>query len=187
MNGKQLACVVLMVIIGAITYVAQIVHKKSAAMLGSAESAEAAAADADMQRNIAEKTTERTRFEATDKHRFLQTWQPYIDKTQTQQEVEQSVMASLRTSSVFASSQKFEKKLNRDVVLPSIIRASLVIEDEYPKTLNWLGDLERKIPMLRVTNCRITGAQDPKNVSMEVALEVPLIDLSADPLATATK
>lgn len=187
MNGKQLACVVLMAIIGVITYVAQIVHKKSVAMRQSAEAAEAAAADADMKRNIAEKTSERTRFEATEKHRFLQSWQPYIDKIQTQQEVEQSVMASLRTSSVFASSQKFEVKGIRDLVVPRAIRASLVIEDEYPKTLNWLGDLERRLPMLRVSNCRITGAQDPKNVQMEVALEVPLVDLNADPLNTATK
>ena len=187
MNGKQLACVVLMAIIGAITYVAQIVHKKSAAMLQSAEASEAAAADADMNRNIAEKTAERTRFEATEKHRFLQSWQPFIDKVQTQQEVEQSVMASLRTSSVFASSQKFEVRTNRDIVVPTAVRASLVTEDEYAKPLNWLGELESKLPLLRVNNCRITGAQDPKNVRMEVALEVPLVNLAADPLNTVTK
>jgi hypothetical protein len=185
MNGKQLACVILMAMIGVMTYAGQIVHKKTLAMRQDSEAAEAAAADADMRRNVAEVTTQRTRQESSEKHRFLQTWTPFIDRMQTQQEVEGAIMASLRASSVYTSSQKFEQKNNRDLVLPSSIRASLIIEDEYAKTMNWLGDLERRLPLTRLTMCRVTGAQEDKNIRMELALEVPLVNLNADPLGTA--
>ena len=33
--------------------------------------------------------------------------------------------------------------------------ASLTVQDDFAKTLNWLGELERKLPVARVTSCRI--------------------------------
>ena len=58
--------------------------------------------------------------------------------------------------------------------------ANLVIEDEYAKVLNWLGDIEKRLPLARVKACRITGGGTLRQLRMDVSLEVPLIDLNAE-------
>jgi len=84
--------------------------------------------------------------------------------------------------------QKFEDKANLgERMRPRSILASLVVEDEYSKVLNWLGSLEKKIPLVRITSCRISAANTGRQVHMEVALEVPLIDLSVNLLGVDAK
>ena len=54
MNGKQIACVMLMMIIGIVTYSGQMVHKKTDAVRTAAKSAQEASEAADSERQIAE-------------------------------------------------------------------------------------------------------------------------------------
>ncbi len=85
MNGKQIACVMLMMIIGIITYAGQIVHKKSDTVRASAKSAQEAADAADSERQIAEITSKRVDTESEEIRRFLDAWTPQIDNIQTTQ------------------------------------------------------------------------------------------------------
>jgi hypothetical protein len=188
MNGKQIACIVLMMIIGAITYGAQIVHKKAAVAIQAADdeksSAEMAANDA----SIAKITLEKAKADAQDLERFLTAWTPVISRLSSRQEVESAVQANTRESRVFVVSQKFEEKGNLgERMRPRSILASLVVEDEYSKVLNWLGTLEKKVPLIRITSCRISAANTGRQVHMEVNLEVPLIDLSVNPMGVEAK
>ena len=64
MNGKQLACVMLIVIIGIVTYTGQMVHKKAAAVRSDAKAAQDAAQAADNDRQIAEITNKRVDTES---------------------------------------------------------------------------------------------------------------------------
>lgn len=182
MNGKQLACVVLMMIVGTVTYTGQIIHKKTQAVQAEAKAAQEAAQAADNARQIAEITSKRVDAESGELRRFLETWTPHIDNIQTAQEVEEAVQASIRKATLYVDSQKFEPKQARvGRVIPRIVKAAIIAEDEYPKTMNWLGELEKKLPLARITVCRITPGKDTKSIRMELSLEVPIINLKADP------
>ena len=126
--------------------------------------------------------------ESADIRRFLETWTPQIDNMQTSQEVEQAVQASIRSVNLYVDSQKFEVKAARNSkVIPRIVKASIIAEDEYPKTMNWLGELEKKLPLARITVCRVTPGKDTKSIRMELSLEIPLINLKADPIEKTDK
>lgn len=189
MNGKQIACVMLMMIIGIVTYSGQMVHKKTAAVRTAAKSAQEAAEAADSERQIAEIRSKRADTESTEIRRFLETWTPQIDNIQTTQEVEEAVQASIRNAKLYVDSQKFESKNGGKTskVIPRVVKAAIIAEDEYPKTMNWLGDLEKKLPLARITVCRITPGKDAKSIRMELSLEIPIINLKADPIEAAVK
>lgn len=191
MNGKQIACVILMMLIGIVTYAGQMVHKKADTVRKSAKSAQEAAEAADSERQIAEITSKRVETESGEIRRFLEAWTPQIDNIQTSQEVEEAVQASIRNSKLYVDSQKFEAKTtsgkNAGGVIPRVIKATIIAEDEYPKTMNWLGDVEKKLPLARITVCRVTPGKDAKSVRMELSMEIPIINLKADPLEAAAK
>lgn len=189
MNPKQLACVVLMMFIGVVTYFSQIAHKKVVAMKKSAEFAEQDAISAEGARQTADILTARTKAETEEVRRFLQAWVPYVDKAQTEQEVESAIEFSLRERGItLVRSRKTEVKVSRDdKVIPKFVLTTVVIEDEYAKVMNWLGDIEKRLPLARVKVCRVTGGSSSRQLRMDVSLETPLINLAADPTGAAKK
>ena len=189
MNPKQLACVVLMMFIGVVTYFAQIVHQKVGAMKKAATMAQQDALTAEGARQAAEILTARTRAETEEIRRFLQAWIPYVDKAQTEQEVEGIIEFCLRERGItLVRSRKTEVKTARDnKIIPKSVLTTLVIEDEYAKVMNWLGDVEKKLPLARVRTCRFTGGSSARQLRLDVSLETPLINLSATPSGTKSK
>ncbi len=191
MNPKQLACVVLMAIIGALTYGGQIAHKKTDAMRKSAEKALGDSTAADGARQTAEILMTRTKAETDELRRFLKSWVPYVDKVQTEQEVESAIELSLRDKNItLVSSRKTEVKNSREnKLMPKIVFTTLVIEDEYAKVVNWLGEIEKRLPLARVTSCRMTGGSSVRQMRLDVSLETPIVNLAIDAPATppATK
>jgi hypothetical protein len=188
MNGKQTACIILLMIMGAVLYGAQIVHKKSEAAVAAAQAAQLDAEAAEEALKNANTTLERTKYHAQDLQRFLSAWTPQIERMASRQQVEEAIQANTREKGVFVVNQRFEDKNNAGQrMMPRSVLASLVLEDEYAKVMNWLGDLERKIPLARVTSCRISAASTGRQIHMEMALEVPLIDLNVNPLGVTEK
>lgn len=188
MNGKKLACVVLLIIVGIAAYVGQIVHQKADAKRSEASAAADEATKARNEFDTAQIATEKYRFESDDLRRFLQSWSPHIDHMQTQSEVEETVQASIRNANLLVLSQKFEVRMNSTSgVIPKTVRASLVLEDDYAKTLNWIGELERRMPIARMTSCRVTGGDSGRHVHVEVSLEIPLMNLSYEQIAPVKK
>ena len=181
MNGKKLACVVLLIFVGIIAYFGQIMHQKAAMKVADAEAAETAATNAQGELSIAEISVEKARAESQDLMKFLESWRPHADRFQTQMEVESAVQSSLRGTGLLILSQKFESRDNKtNLLVPKVIKAALVIEDEYAKALNWIGDLERRIPLTRVMSCNITGGETGRLVHAEISFEVPIINLNAE-------
>jgi hypothetical protein len=189
MNPKQLACVVLMMFIGVVTYFAQTVHHKVTAMKKSASMAQQDAITAEGARQASEILTARTKAETEEIRRFLQAWVPYVDKAQTEQEIESTIEFSLREKGItLVRSRKSEVKISRDnKIIPKSVLTTLVIEDEYAKVQNWLGDIERRLPLARVRTCRITGGSSARQLRLDVSLETPLINLSAEASGTQSK
>lgn len=171
-----------MALIGAITYAAQIVHKKVTTMKKSAEDAKSAAVSADDARQMAEILTATTKSNTEEIRNFLKSWAPHIDRVQTEQEVGGAIEFSLRDRGIsLVSSRKTEVRTAREnSVIPKTVLASVVIEDDYAKVLNWLGDVEKRLPLARVKATRITGGSTPQHLRMDVSLEVPLVNLASE-------
>lgn len=185
MNGTKIACVILMMFVAGIAYGTQIMHQRSKAVL---EEAETAASDSQAARSaaeIAEINLGNLKHNTQDLRQFLTEWQPHIRRIQSVQEAEQSLQSLLRNSGILTVSQKFEVREIRDnKMVPKTLQGTIVVEDEFSKTLNWLGELERKIPMARVTSCRMKQGETGRQMNLELRLEIPLINLDAAPDAT---
>lgn len=181
MNPKQLACIILLMFIGALTYTAQIVHNKVNAMRTEAQDAEDAAMTAENERSTAEVQTGVFKAETEETRRFLRTWLPSIERVQTQQEAEQTIELSLRERGInLVRSRKTElKSSGSNKVIPKSVLTTLTIEEEYAKVLNWLGDIERRLPTARMKVVQMTGGSTGRQLKLEVSFETPLFDLNA--------
>jgi len=181
MNPKQIACIVLLMVIGAMTYTAQIIHKTVATTRAAAEDAETAAVTAENDRSTAEVQTTMLRTETEDVRRFLRSWLPAIDRVQTQQEAEQTIELSLRERGInLVRSRKTEVKQSAgNKLIPKSVVTTLTIEDEFAKVLNWLGDIERRLPTARMKVVQVTGGSTGAQLKMDVSFETPIFDLAA--------
>lgn len=181
MNPKQLACVILLMIIGAMTYTAQIIHKTVATTRAAAEDAENSAVTAENERSTAEIETAVFKSNTEDLRRFLRSWMPAIEHVQTQQEAEQTIELSLRERGInLVRSRKSESKQSvGNKLIPRSVITTLTIEEEFAKVLNWLGDIERRLPTARMRVVQITGGSTGTQLKMEVSFETPIFDLAA--------
>jgi hypothetical protein len=190
MNPKQLACVVLMAVIGGMTYTAQMVHNKVASTRIEAEEAEDAAVNTERERETSEIEVTVFKTDTEDVRRFLRSWLPVIDRLQTQQEAEQAIELSLRERGInLVRERKTELKNSpANKIIPKSVITTLTIEEEYAKVLNWLGDIERRLPTARMKVVQITGGSTGRQLKLEVSFETPIFDLSAaDAKAPAKK
>lgn len=181
MNPKQLACVVLLMIIGAMTYTAQIIHNKVNTTRAEAQDAEDAAVAAENERSTAEVETTMLKDNTEEVRRFLRSWLPAIERVQTQQEAEQTIELSLRERGInLVHSKKVELRNSPgNKLISKSVLTTLTIEEEYAKVLNWLGDIERRLPTARMKVVQITGGSTGRQLKMEVSFETPIFDLGA--------
>jgi|UniRef100_UPI0037831C8D hypothetical protein len=181
MNPKQLACVILLMVIGGMTYTAQIIHNKVATTRAEAQDAEDGATAAQQERETAEIETTVFKTDTEDVRRFLRGWLPAIERVQTQQEAEQAIELSLRERGInLVRSRKTELKIsNNNKIIPKSVLTTLTIEEEYAKVLNWLGDIERRMPTARMKVVQITGGSTGRQLKLDVSFETPIFDLAA--------
>jgi hypothetical protein len=181
MNPKQIACFLLMALIGVIVYIAQIVHQKVSAMRQEAEDAESAATNAETERSTAEIKTAVLKTETEEIRRFLRAWLPAVEKIQTQQEVEQTIELSLREGGIGLVRQRRTepKGSSTNKLIPKSVLTTLTIEEEYAKVLNWLGDIERRLPLSRMKIVQITGGSTARQLKLDVSFETPIFDLNS--------
>jgi hypothetical protein len=181
MNPKQIACIILLMVIGAMTYTAQIIHHTVATTRTAAEDAETAAITAENERSTAEIETTVFKTQTEEVRRFLRSWLPAIDHMQTQQEAEQTIELSLRERGInLVRSRKTEAKQTAgNKLIPKTVVTTLTIEEEFAKVLNWLGDIERRLPTARMKVVQITGGSTSAQLKMEVSFETPIFDLAA--------
>lgn len=180
MNPKQIACIILLSIVGVLTYTAQMIHKTVASTRAEAEDAESAAITAENERSTAEIQTAVFKTETEEVRRFLRSWLPSIEHMQTQQEAEQTIELSLRERGInLVRTRKTEpKQSSGNKIIPKSIITTMTIEEEYAKVLNWLGDIERRLPTARMRVVQITGGSTTSQLKMDVSFETPIFDLA---------
>ncbi len=180
MNGKKVACLVLIMIIATFVYGAQTMQNAAAAMLKEKDIANEEYIDAETECFKEEAGLVRHTDETRELRQFLTTWTPVINKFQSGQDAEQELMKTIRNNSLLTLTQKFEVRENHtNPLVPRSFLASLTVQDEFSKTMNWLGEIERKIPVARVTSCRVKQGDAGRRVNMEIHFEIPLINLQA--------
>ncbi len=182
MNGKKIAALLLVMIIASIAYGTQIMQKQASAMRTEATTRQGRL-QCGSQEARKNKCIELKRIDGDckDLRQFLKRWTPVIEHITTGQEADQALMTVVRNSGILVLSQKFEVKESRgNPLIAKTLQGTLVIQDDYGKTLNWFGDLERKLPLIRVNACRIKPGENGRQVNMEVHLEIPLVNLEAE-------
>ncbi len=180
MNPKQIACFILMAFIGVLVYGAQIVHGKVNVMRSEAEDAVAAATSSASERETAEIKAAVIKTETEEVRRFLRAWLPSIDKMQTQQEVEKAVELSLREKGIsLIRARATEPKTSTNKLIPRSVLTTITVEEEYAKVLNWLGDIERRLPLARMKVVQVAGGASGRQLKLDVTFETPIFDLAA--------
>jgi hypothetical protein len=181
MNGNKAACMILVMIIAGIVYCTQIMAQKTSAISLEATNAESDCVMAESASKSAGIKLENTKFNTEDLRQFLIKWRPVIERIRTGQEAENQLMSILRNSGILTISQKFEIKDNKtNLFMPKTLQGTLVLQDEYAKTLNWLGELERKIPIIRVNTCRLKQGENGRQLNLEIRFDIPIFNLDAE-------
>ena len=180
MNGKKIACLLLMMIIASVVYGTQLMQHAAADMLKEKDTANEDFINADTECFKQEAALARRTDETRELRQFLTTWTPVINRFQSSQDAEQEIMKTIRNTSLLTLSQKFEIRQNpTNPLVPKSLLASLTVQDDFSKAMNWLGEIERKLPVARVTSCRLKNGDAGVRVNLEVHFEVPLINLQA--------
>ncbi len=180
MNGKKLACVILIMIVAGIAYGTQIMGQRAKSMRDDAEAAEtekrAAQSDLDVSKISLTKLNEDTK----ELRNFLRAWEPVVQRIQTGQEAEQLLLSLLRDTGILTVSQKFEVKTSQtNLLVPKSLQGTLIVQGEYNKVLNWLGDFERKLPLARINSCRLKQGETGRQANIEIHFEIPMVNLDA--------
>ena len=182
MNEKKVACILLIMFIAAVAYGTQIMTQRANAMRQEADTASTDAESARTGAETANISLIKLKGDTQDLRQFLDNWTPAISRIQSGQDAEQILLSLLRSSGILVVSQKFETKDNRsNPLLPKMVQGSLTIQDDYGKTLNWLGELECKIPLIRISTCRLKQGETGRQLNMEIHFDIPLVDLAANP------
>jgi hypothetical protein len=182
MNEKKLACVLLLMTVAVVAYGTQVMTIRARTMRQQAEAASMDAATARTDAETANIGLIRLKSETQDLRQFLSSWTPSISRLQSGQDAEQALLGIIRNSGILVVSQKFETKENRgaNALLPKSIQGTLTVQDDYAKTVNWLGELECKVPLIRITSCRVKQGETGRQLNLEIHFEVPLVDLNAN-------
>ena len=101
--------------------------------------------------------------------------------------------ALIKQAGLILLAQRFEVVPNKsdtsvpssaDETVPQIVRAHLTIEDDFIKSINWLGELESKLPSARISNLELARGQSGNDLRMNLVVDVPLARPPAQPSPT---
>jgi hypothetical protein len=190
MTQKHIACLVILffciVIAQGISMLNRRTNDMKAGAAKAQRDAEIAASSARSQRLILDDLGRKS----ADLLDYLKTWEPHLSRLSTPESVEINLNALIKESGLILLAQRFEVTPNKtggavpsaaDATIPQIVRAHLTIEDDFVKSVNWLGDLESKLPSARVSNLQLARGQNGNDVRLALIVDVPLARPSASP------
>jgi len=176
MKEKQMACFVLLLFVGFLVYFTQGSYKKLTAARKEAYDAKAGAQTAQTAFNLATVQLNKLKKDTQGKRDFHAQWEPFLKNTANPEAAEQKVIDCVKSAGVFAVSQRFEKlQRQHDPLMPYILRAHLIIEDEYSKAFNWLGELEETLPTSRISSLQMKRGESGDDLRLELIVDVPVM------------
>lgn len=176
MRNHQTACILLVVVILGILYGINELRNATNVARNAASAAQLEAEGAEQRAQIAQIQLKTLDSKTSELRQAYEEWKPHFHPFRTAQDAEQRVAELIRNGDIFLISQRFEsKEIDRDGLIPQALVGDLVLEDEYAKTLNWLGRLEEALPSCRITRCNLTRGDRGNDIHLEVQIQIPIL------------
>lgn len=176
MNNHKSACLVLVVLIVGMLYGVNELRNATNTARDITAEAKAEAETAEQQAQLAQIQLKTFESKTADLRTAYAGWKPHFANYRSAQDAEQRIAEVIREGDVFLISQKFEsREIDKGSMISNALIADLVVEDDYSKTLNWLGRLEEAIPSCRITRCNIKRGDRGNDVHLELQVQVPVL------------
>lgn len=175
MKDQQIACFLLILLIGAFLYGAQSFEQRMSAQKREATAAEDASMKALQTFTASKRSLDQITKSTAELRSFLEEWEPHLMATQSAQATEQRVVDLVKQYDVFTESQRFELLERRDdKVFKGALRAHIIVKDEYSKAMNWLAILEQTLPTSRLTSCVLRRGESGNDIHMNLTIDLPI-------------
>ena len=176
MNNKHIACGIVAIFIVVLVQLTLWVQGNRTKVQTEANAAQEAETDASAELNQERGQLGELRRQSTDLIEFLRIWQPYFTTIDNPQSAEVNLSMRIKEANLVNLAQRFElTPVKGNASIPNTMRASLTFEDDYVSLMNWLGDLEVKMPTVRTGSVRLSKGTRANDLRMEIVLEQPLL------------
>ncbi|MEM8954735.1 MAG: hypothetical protein AAGD22_11330 [Verrucomicrobiota bacterium] len=178
MKEKQTACVIVFLLAFAMGYGMKKFHATLVERQAEARAAEAEARTEENLRENTEKQLAVLKMGTRSLRDYFDQWLPHLGSAGAVEKEEQKIFDLIKSAQIFASSQRTEVKAasgDKEAFIPQKLSAHLVIQDNYTKTMNWMGSLEEALPSCRIANIKLTRGVSRNDVQVEVTIDFPLI------------
>lgn len=176
MNNKHIACGVVALFIVVLVQLTLWVQGNRTKVQNQAAAAQQAENDATTALNQERAQLGNLRRQSSDLIEFLRIWQPYFTTIDNPQSAEVNLAMRVKEANLVNLAQRFElTPVKGNASIPNAMRAFLTFEDDYARLMNWLGELEVKMPTVRTSSVRLSKGTRANDLRMEVVLEQPLL------------
>jgi hypothetical protein len=177
MKAKHVACIIIGLLVFAQLYGVFVIHSKAEAMKAEASVANdaAQAAQQELNRSTMALNGQKVRTDAIRK--YLHVWEPYLRQSANEERGQTMIDELIRQGGLQAIDRKYNASpMTGSVYVPKVVRAELLFEDDYHKSVEWLGELERAYPSCRIFKCRLTKGSNANDIKMELTVDLPIVD-----------
>lgn len=183
MNDRKMACFILLLAIAGLALGTQKMRGRMLAAEKETEAAKMAANTAVQERMMSERLLADRKKKSAALLEFYHAWAPHLRELNGAQTGERKVVGLIKEKGVFPLSQRFDedKKATKGQLIPRTLRGTLVLEDDYAKTLNFIGALEETVPGCRVDHCLLKRGGAGNDVHVELTIQLPMVDVSKLP------
>lgn len=175
MNKKHLAVLVIVILTVVFVQIVLQVRKNLTGMQKEAMKAQSEAEGIEMQLRTENLVLAELEKNSASLIAYLKEWEPQLQGLNSPQAGELNLSAKVKRSGIVTLAQRFESVSTQSLNIPRILRSNMTVEDDYSRTLNWLGELERTFPAARVSSMTIERGQSGNDIRMAVTLDLPLM------------
>jgi len=176
MNNKHLACIVLGLLLVLIFYGVSTINTNLLKVQGQYRAKQSEAQTLNVKLNTERQVVTELRKQSEGLRSYLNTWEPFFAPIRSAQSSELNLNARIKEANLVSLSQRFEVvEGNKDNAIQKQMRAHLKFEDDYARLMNWLGNMETQIPVMRVSNVKLSKGESGNDLRMELVLDLPLM------------
>lgn len=179
MNAKHLASLVVVILTVIFVQVVLQVRKNLTAMQAEVQKARGAAEGIELQLRTEKSVLAQLEKNSSALIAYLKEWEPQLKGIETPEAGELNVASRVKKSGIMSLAQRFEAVSTKTPNIPRLLRANLTVEDDYVRTMNWLGDMEEAFPASRISSLKIERGQSGNDIRADVVLDLPLLRTEA--------
>lgn len=176
MHAQKAACLVLLVFTVGMLYGVNQLRNASTAAKEDAQQKQTEAEQAEQQAQLAQIQLKSLEAKTAPLRQVFKEWEPHFANLSTPQDAERRIAEAVREGDVFLISKKFEsREVDPKALISEALVADIVVEDDYTKTLNWLGRLEESTPSCRISRCKLIRGDRGNDIHLELQVQVPVL------------